>query len=53
MGNSRNKEAVLIAYGITRKGKQVALHLSLGGRESTESWKGVLNDLVEHGLRQP
>jgi transposase-like protein len=29
------------------------LHLSLGGSESTESWKGVLNDLVERGLRQP
>lgn len=29
------------------------LHLSLGGRERTESWKGVLNDLVERGLRRP
>jgi len=52
-GNSRNKEAVLVAHGITRAGKRVVLHLSLGGRESTESWKGVLNDLVERGLRQP
>jgi transposase-like protein len=52
-GNSRNKEAVLVAHGITREGKRVVLHLSLGGRESTESWKGVLNDLVERGLRRP
>jgi len=52
-GNSRSKEAVLVAHGITREGKRVVLHLSLGGRESTESWKGVLNDLVERGLRGP
>jgi len=52
-GNSRGKEAVLVAHGITRQGKRVVLHLSLGGKESTESWKGALNDLVERGLRQP
>jgi putative transposase len=52
-GNSRGKEAVLVAHGITRQGKRVVLHLSLGGKESTESWKGTLNDLVERGLRQP
>jgi len=52
-GNSRDMEAVLVAHGITRQGKRVVLHLSLGGRESTESWKGVLNDLVERGLRRP
>jgi len=52
-GNSRNKEAVLVAHGITRQGKRLVLHLSLGGKESTESWKGALNDLVERGLRRP
>jgi putative transposase len=52
-GNSRNKEAVLVAHGITRGGERVVLHLSLGGRESTESWKGVLNDLIERGLGRP
>jgi len=52
-GNSRNKEAVLVAHGITREGERVVLHLSLGGRESTESWKGVLNDLIERGLGRP
>ena len=29
------------------------MHLSLGGRESTESWKGILYDLVERGLKPP
>jgi transposase-like protein len=52
-GNSRDMEAVLVAHGITHEGKRVVLHLSLGGRESTESWKGVLNDLIERGLRRP
>lgn len=48
-----DKEAVLVAHSITSEGKRVVLHLNLGGRESTESWKGVLNDLVERGLRRP
>jgi transposase-like protein len=52
-GNSHNKEAVLVAHGIARKGKRLVCTLSLGGRESTESWKGGLNDLVERDLRRP
>ena len=52
-GNSRQKEAVLAAHGTSREGKRVALHLSLGVREGTESWKGVLNDLVARGLKMP
>ena len=43
----------MVAHGINREGKRTALHLSLGVREGTESWKGVLNDLVERGLRPP
>ncbi|MBI2303833.1 MAG: transposase [Chloroflexi bacterium] len=33
-GNSRSKEAVLVAHGITREGKRVVRHLSLGGPSS-------------------
>jgi putative transposase len=29
------------------------LHLSLGVRESAESWKGVVNNLVSRGLKPP
>lgn len=50
---TREKEAVLVAHGINREGKRVVLHLSLGGRESTDSWKGVLHDLVDRGLKSP
>lgn len=52
-GRSREKEAILAAHGINREGKRVVLHLSLGGRESAESWKGAVNDLVERGLKPP
>jgi transposase-like protein len=47
------KEALLIAHGINRHGKRVVLHISLGGRESTVSWKAAVQDLVERGLRSP
>jgi transposase-like protein len=50
---SREKEGVLVVHGIDRKGQRVLLAVALGGRESTESWKGVLHDLVERGLRAP
>ena len=52
-GNSHEKEAILVAHGINREGKRVVLHLSLGVKESTTSWKEVLNDLVERGLKPP
>jgi len=52
-GNSPNKEVVLVAHGITREGKWLVLHLTLGGKESTGSWKGALNDLIDRGLRRP
>lgn len=51
--SSDEKEALLIAHGVNRQGKRVLLHLSLGGRESTASWKGVVQDLVERGLKAP
>jgi transposase-like protein len=52
-GSSREKEAVLIAHGINSEGKRVVLHLSLGVRESTRSWKAALEDLDSRGLKPP
>jgi transposase-like protein len=52
-GGSQEKEAMLVAHGITREGKRVVLHLSLGVRESTRSWKITANDLVSRGLKPP
>ena len=50
---SKEKEGVLCAYGINEEGKKVLLHLALGNRESYESWKAFLHDLVERGIKEP
>jgi transposase-like protein len=46
-------EAVLVAHGMTADGRRVLLGVILGGRESEESWKSLLLDLSERGLRPP
>jgi len=51
-GNS-SAEAVLVAHGIDRSGKRVLLGIALGGRESEESWKSLLLNLQERGLKEP
>ena len=49
----REKEAVLVAHAITTSGRKALLGVYLGGRESTESWLLVLEDLVRRGLERP
>lgn len=49
----REKEGLLLAHGVRRDGSRVLLTVHLGGRESTESWKWVLNDLIGRGLKLP
>jgi len=51
--NSREKEGILVAHGVRRDGSRVLLSINLGYRESTESWKTVLYDLEQRGLRRP
>jgi transposase-like protein len=46
-------EAVLVAHGITTDSKRTLFGVMLGGRESTESWQGLLEHLEERGLRPP
>ncbi len=46
-------EAVLVAHGITSEGSRTLLGLVLGGRESEESWKTLLLNLEDRGLRPP
>ena len=46
-------EAVLCAWGISRDGKKVLLHLALGNRESYGGWLSFLRDMVRRGLRVP
>lgn len=49
----REKEALLIAHGVRADGSRVLLGVYLGGRESTESWKGVARDLLDRGMPEP
>ena len=49
----REKDALLIAHGVRADGSRVLLGVYLGGRESTESWKGMLQDLLDRGMEVP
>jgi putative transposase len=49
----KEKEGVLCAYGILENGKKVLLHLSLGSRESYDSWLPFLHDMTARGLKEP
>lgn len=47
------KEAILVAWGITRDGRKMLLSFSLGNRESYTSWLEFLRDMLKRGLRIP
>ncbi len=47
------KEAVLCAWGITRGGSKILLHLASGNKESYENWLDFLRDMTRRGLRVP
>jgi transposase-like protein len=47
------KEGILVAWGITREGHRVLLHLMLGNKESYENWRDLLRDMVRRGLKVP
>lgn len=47
------KEAILVAWGILSNGRKVLLHLSLGNKESYESWKQFFRNMIGRGLRMP
>jgi putative transposase len=47
------KEGVLAAWCITKEGRKVLLHLSVGNKESESCWVDFLRDMVARGLRTP
>lgn len=47
------KDAVLCAWGVTREGQKVLLHLALGKKESCQDWLEFLRDMVKRNLRIP
>jgi transposase-like protein len=52
-GQEDEKTALLCVLGLREDGQKELLGLSLGYCESTESWRGVLRDLCERGVRPP
>ncbi len=52
-GLEKDKAALLVAIGGLADGRKVLITLRSGYRESTESWKGMLRDARQRGLRCP
>lgn len=47
------KEAVLVAYGITEVGTKILLHIDVGSKESYDSVKSFIHDMLQRGLKIP
>lgn len=50
---TREKEAVLVAWAFLEYGRRELVGVSLGNRESYNAWKGFLEDLVRRGMGEP
>jgi putative transposase len=50
---TREKEAVLVAWGFLEDGSLEPLSISLGSQESYNAWKWFLQDMVKRGLQEP
>jgi len=44
---------ILAVIGVSAKGEKVLISLSAKGSESSEAWRGVVDDLVARGLKEP
>lgn len=47
------KEAVLVAYGITEAGTKILLHVALGSKESYDCCKTFIHDMLQRNLQIP
>lgn len=50
---SDEKEAVLVAYGITSAGTKMLLHVDVGSKESYDVSKSFIHDMLQRGLESP
>jgi len=50
---TREKEAVLVAWGFLEDGSLEPVSISLGNQESYNAWKWFLEDMVKRGLQEP
>jgi len=47
------KEAILVAYGITEAGTKILLHIDVGAKESYDACKAFIHDMLQRGLNIP
>jgi transposase-like protein len=52
-GHTKEKEAILIAWGFLEDGSRELIGVSLGSKESYNAWKYFLEDFVIRGLNEP
>lgn len=50
---TKEKEAVLVAWGFLEDGRLEPLSISLGSQESYTAWKWFLQDMITRGLQEP
>jgi transposase-like protein len=50
---TKEKEAVLVAWGFLEDGSRELIGVSLGNQESYSAWKGFLQDMIKRGLKEP
>jgi putative transposase len=50
---TKDKEAVLVAWAFLEDGSRELVGVSLGNQESYNAWKGFLGDLMSRGMGQP
>lgn len=53
MQGSDEKEAILVAYGITSSGNKVLVHIEQGSKESYDVCKGFIHNMKARGLNEP
>jgi len=47
------KEAVLVAWAITRNGQRALIHMALGNKESYDCWIDFFRNMISRGLNVP
>ena len=52
-GQTKQKEAVLVAWAFMEDGSRALVSVSLGNGESYNAWKGFLEDLIRRGMSEP
>jgi len=50
---TREKEAILAAWGFLEDGSRKLIGVSLGNQESYSAWKGFVEDMIKRGLNEP